>query len=224
MGLAVALLLFGSLPAWAQSCEEAIAAAEPASGLPSGLLGAIARTESGRYDAAARRVIPWAWTINAAGSGAHFPTREEAIVRTRGVIARGTSSVDVGCMQVNLRHHPDAFASLEEAFDPHANVAYAVRFLTALRQRYGDWPGAVAGYHSADPARGSSYLRRVNLAWAGAAPGPEFSSASTAAAPAPDRIVPRVAPAASRVQVFTPTALTPTARPMSVVILMPRRG
>ena len=34
----------------------------------------------------------------------------------------GVSSVDAGCTQINLRHHPAAFAYLKEAFDPVANV------------------------------------------------------------------------------------------------------
>jgi hypothetical protein len=32
-------------------------------------------------------------------------------------------------MQINLKHHPGAFASLEEAFDPQKNIAYAAQFL-----------------------------------------------------------------------------------------------
>ncbi len=35
-------------------------------------------------------------------------------------------------MQVNLGYHPEAFASLEAAFDPRRNVAYATRFLLEL--------------------------------------------------------------------------------------------
>ena len=38
-------------------------------------------------------------------------------------------------MQVNLMHHPNAFADLDEAFDPAANARYAVTFLSALYQQ-----------------------------------------------------------------------------------------
>ena len=51
----------------------------------------------------------------------------------RAVQAQGVRSIDIGCMQVNLMHHPNAFATLDAAFDPLANALYAARFLTELR-------------------------------------------------------------------------------------------
>ncbi|MCR0981861.1 transglycosylase SLT domain-containing protein [Roseomonas populi] len=229
-GAAWLLLLVAPLPGHAQQpggvegCEEAIAAAEAGSGLPAGLLSAIARTESGRPDPLTRRVAAWPWTINAAGVGAHFTSREEAVARVRELLARGILSVDVGCMQINLRHHPAAFATLEEAFEPRANVAYAIRFLTELRLRHGEWPAAIAGYHSADPVRGSGYLRRVNLAWTGA---PSAASAPPSPGSADgggrESSVMRFLPASARVQVFTPAALTPSRHVPGIVTIMPGR-
>jgi hypothetical protein len=67
-------------------------------------------------------------------------------------------------MQINLMHHPDAFASLEQAFDPQANAAYAARFLTTLHQQTGSWDRAIAWYHSATPELGDDYLRKVSAA------------------------------------------------------------
>jgi hypothetical protein len=77
-------------------------------------------------------------------------------------------------MQVNLLHHPQAFASLEAAFDPATNIAYAVRFLRDLHARTGDWNQAVAMYHSATPERGLVYQQRVMAALSGQGfvPGP----------------------------------------------------
>ncbi len=49
--------------------------------------------------------------------------------------AAGMQSIDVGCMQINLRAHPAAFASIDDAFDPAANADYAARFLRDLLQR-----------------------------------------------------------------------------------------
>jgi hypothetical protein len=34
----------------------------------------------------------------------------------------GVRSIDIGCMQINLVHHPDAFGSLEAGFDPITNA------------------------------------------------------------------------------------------------------
>jgi hypothetical protein len=71
------------------------------------------------------------------------------------------ASVDVGCFQINLLQHPAAFASLEEAFDPSANAAYAARFLLSLRDRTGSWENAIAAYHSATPELGNAYRDNV---------------------------------------------------------------
>ena len=60
-------------------------------------------------------------------------------------------NIDVGCVQVNLMHHPAAFADLGQAFDPSANVAYGAWLLATLRDATGSWERAVALYHSARP-------------------------------------------------------------------------
>jgi hypothetical protein len=79
--------------------------------------------------------------------------------------ARGVRNIDVGCMQVNLHYHPDAFASLEEAFDPAANVAYAADFLVELRREARSWTRAVGQYHSREAIRGNGYRAKVFKAW-----------------------------------------------------------
>jgi len=94
-----------------------------------------------------------------------FATAPEAIAAVRAAQAAGIRSIDVGCMQISLLHHPDAFVSLEQAFDPAANVAYASRFLQSLRLQTGDWAGAVAAYHSMTPDIGAAYAGRVAGVW-----------------------------------------------------------
>jgi hypothetical protein len=154
--------------AWTE-CRRAIAAAEAGSGTPPGLLGAIALVESGRSDPGTGRIAPWPWTWNVEGEGHVAPSREAAIAEVSALQARGQRSVDIGCMQVNLLHHPTAFSNLAEAFDPTANVRYAVQFLKELRARTGNWAEAVANYHSGEQERGLVYQRRVALARLGAA-------------------------------------------------------
>ena len=174
-GLALALLAglapFGARatePDW-QACAQAGAAAEQRFGIPGGLLRAIGQIESGRTgpDGLA---APWPWTIDVAGQGHFLPSRGDAVAAVRGLLAGGAASIDVGCFQVNLHYHPDAFASLDEAFDPLANALYAARFLTALRARDGSWQAAVAAYHSATPGHGLPYRDRVLAAWNEPAP------------------------------------------------------
>lgn len=145
------------------ACGRAIAAAEREAGIPAGLLLAIARVESGRA-APQGGVAPWPFAINADGSGRFPESRAAAIAEVTALRGRGIASVDVGCMQVNLFHHPAAFPDLEAAFDPPRNVAYAVRFLRELRARTGNWADAIAQYHSAEPGRGLAYHSRVRVA------------------------------------------------------------
>jgi soluble lytic murein transglycosylase-like protein len=147
-------------------CGAAIAAAERGAGMPAGLLGAVAKVETGRR-APDGSVQPWPWSYNAAGDGRYAASNAEALEEVRAIQARGVRSIDIGCMQVNLLHHPDAFPSLEAGFDPTTNVAYAVRFLRSLHARTGDWHQAVALYHSATPERGQIYQQRVMAALSG---------------------------------------------------------
>jgi hypothetical protein len=144
-----------------QVCAYVANMVERQTGIPSRLLHAVSLVESGRYDREAQASYAWPWTINAEGNGQFFPTKEEAVAAVRRLQARGVRSIDVGCMQVNLMHHPRAFATLEAAFDPVANVRYAAAFLAELRETTQSWDKAVAHYHSATPARGGPYRDRV---------------------------------------------------------------
>jgi hypothetical protein len=146
-------------------CRAAIAEAERGANLPRGLLQAIGRVESGRRDPETGQFAPWPWTINAEGEGKYFPTREAAIAHVRQLQARGVRIIDVGCMQVNLHHHPNAFASLEQAFDPLTNARYAARFLTELNGGRADWRQAAGHYHSQTPERARPYREKVLAAW-----------------------------------------------------------
>lgn len=169
------------IPAAAAStseCEVAGSIAERSNGLPAGLLLAIGRVESGRWSASLGRTVPWPWAINMSGNGRHAETREDAIAIVSAAMAQGVRNIDVGCFQINLLHHPNAFNGLVEAFDPAVNAGYAARFLSELRGRLGSWSAAVEAYHSADPARAIPYGRNVMTSWGAGA------SALTTGAPA----------------------------------------
>lgn len=165
-------------------CRAGIRAAETAAGIPAHLLMAIGRAESNRADPVTGAFHPWPWTINAEGRGSFFPDRAAAIAAVRQLQAQGVRSIDIGCMQINLRHHPNAFANLEEAFDPVANTRYAARFLSELRAELGDWNRAAAAYHSRTPEFGSRYQARVAELWAQESRNPA-QVAAAAAAPRP---------------------------------------
>ena len=152
-------------PALGLLCRQAVDAAERGHAIPQHLLSAIALVESGRKDPETGSFSPWPWTVNAEGEGHFYATKAEAIAAVRAMQARGVGSIDVGCLQVNLMHHPHAFASLDQAFDPNANADYAAQFLTQLHAQTGDWTRAAAQYHSMTPELALAYQRKVVAAW-----------------------------------------------------------
>ena len=165
------LILLLPWAAWAQAgeqgqlCRTAIAQAERERGLPPRLLAAIGRVESGRRNPQTGITHPWPWAINAEGRGSFFPDKAAAIAAVRALQAEGVRSIDIGCLQINLRHHPQAFATLEEAFDPLANARYGARFLSELQATRGDWMQAAGSYHSQTPGFAEPYRARVAAAW-----------------------------------------------------------
>jgi hypothetical protein len=175
-----------------QVCLQKIRGEERAHRIPSGLLAAIGFTESGRTVTGKRSV--WPWTVNAEGEGHFFESKAEAVTFVEGKLADGVESIDVGCMQINLKHHPEAFASLEDAFDPAINVAYGADFLKSLHDQANGWMAAARRYHSATPEKGQAYGELVLANWSGAAKQKELAAdtapdaAVAAAEPQPEAI------------------------------------
>ena len=126
------------------------------------LLTTISSIESGRWNEKAQQTLAWPWTINAQGKGYFFNTKAEAVQKVRQLQAAGVTSIDVGCMQINLLYHGKEFASLEEAFDPMHNVEYGAKFLTNLYENNNrDWLKAAMSYHSSVPEKARIYRRKI---------------------------------------------------------------
>ncbi|MDX5361461.1 MAG: transglycosylase SLT domain-containing protein [Alphaproteobacteria bacterium] len=174
---AVALAALSVLPAAASAgqpvrnadiCRATTAYVEQIRGMPPQLLAAVSLTETGRSirdEAGERHFVSWPWTINAEGKGYFFDSKEQAIAKVRQLQAQGMRSIDVGCMQINLRFHGEAFDSLEEAFDPLINVTYAAEFLTALFDEHRSWKKAIERYHSATEQFYVRYRSKVYDNW-----------------------------------------------------------
>jgi len=145
-------------------CLRYLQSYERSLNIPQGLLTAISLAESGR-SVGTGELVAWPWTINVNGNGQYFESKEEAVAVTRKLLDEGQRSIDVGCMQVNLRYHPNAFKTIEEAFEPGTNVAYGAKFLSSLREIQGTWPKAVERYHSAEDGRREQYRERVVALW-----------------------------------------------------------
>ncbi len=146
------------------ACLRYLQSYERSMRIPQGLLTAISFVESGRKTEDGQ-LVAWPWTINVNGQGRFFESKADAVTATRQLLDQGNRSVDVGCMQVNLRYHPNAFQSIEDAFDPALNVAYGAQFLASLHQLQGSWAKAVERYHSSEDGRREEYRERVLAFW-----------------------------------------------------------
>lgn len=143
-------------------CRDATRQAENDNQLPAFLLTAIAVTESGRPTPNRPGAAdPWPWTLYADGRGHRFETKREAMNAAQSFLDKGINSIDVGCMQVNLKFHPAAFASLEEAFDPISNVEYAALLITRNATKSGSYQQAAGRYHSRKAHRAQAYSHQV---------------------------------------------------------------
>ncbi|NQW10822.1 MAG: murein transglycosylase [Alphaproteobacteria bacterium] len=149
------------------TCITATRGAERRYQLAPHLLGAVSLTETGRWSVDHRASLAWPWTVMAEGKGRYLPSKNVAIAEVKRLQARGIENIDVGCLQINLRYHADAFDDLDAAFDPATNADYAAAFLAELKGNGGAWKDAVALYHSRDEARGSAYRQKVFDIWYG---------------------------------------------------------
>ncbi|WP_085907261.1 transglycosylase SLT domain-containing protein [Kiloniella majae] len=172
--LVLAVGVLTSVNAFAQSlsaksnsdiCADIITETEIQKKIPLHLLRAISLVESGKWDKEKGSRVAWPWTVMAEGKGRYLPTKHAAIAEVKNLKAKGVKNIDVGCMQVNLYHHSKAFKSLNDAFDPHKNVAYAAKFLVELRGKSPSWTSAVGRYHSYNQKYSTPYRRKVLTAW-----------------------------------------------------------
>lgn len=153
----------------ANTCISAITHQERRHGLPHGLLQAISLAESGRWFEDTGRdkgaIIAWPWTVTTGGEGHYLPNRVDAVAYVKSLQADGVQNIDVGCMQINLKYHPEAFSSIEQAFDATANAAYAAQFLKTRFAVSKSWIEAAGDYHSTTPTLNQSYREKVSKLW-----------------------------------------------------------
>jgi hypothetical protein len=157
--------IHGSMPDYQQSpsalCLNAERAAEMRYRLPAGLLFAISRVESGRPSPDTHRLEPWPWAMQTGDGSSYFDSKAEAVRWVQEAIESGVTSIDTGCLQVNLFFHPRAFATVDDAFDPQTNADYAARYLRQLYASTGNWRTATGLYHSQNPVLAVPYESRV---------------------------------------------------------------
>lgn len=165
--LLIVLSFFGtSCPVTAQEnnvniCYTETIKQEKQKGIRRYLLSAIATVESGKWNKDYKANIAHPWTVMAEGKGRYLPNKQQAIAEVLRLKAKGVKNIDVGCMQVNLMWHPEAFNSLEEAFDPKINVSYAADFVKRLYKTHNSWSKAATHYHSSSPSKAAKYRKRI---------------------------------------------------------------
>lgn len=146
-----------------ESLSNVFRAIEENNNIPRHLLEAIAIGESSKNFKVDEPPFPLAVSVN--GKSRYFVSKEEAVKAVRELIESGVKNIDVGCMQINLSHHPKAFNSLEEAFDPVCNISYAAKFLKDLRMRSSSWVEAMSRYHSWRSVEGEKYKQKIFNIW-----------------------------------------------------------
>ena len=129
------------------------------------LLSAISLVESGRYSKIYPTGVSWPWTVTAEGKGIFYASKEEAIKAVLDLKKKGVENIDVGCMQINLKYHPEAFNSLEDAFEPEKNVTYAANFLKKNYQETKSWGEAATRYHSKNVSKAFKYEDKLLDVW-----------------------------------------------------------
>lgn len=212
IGLAAAAIPAGATAqTMGEACQSLISTAEQRYNIPTGLLMAIALTESGDKTGG-----PNPHAMNIAGMTYIAPNIENMA----GVIQRGyntgQTSIDVGCMQVNLKYHAHNFRSPYELLNSRVNVDYGARYLASLANDTKSWRDAVMTYHNAkNPARRAWYgcnvwnnYLRVHRAGQGYMACGKANGSSTASTMAPVRVAAATPRSAPQVPLASPGPLS----------------
>ncbi len=140
-------------------CVREILLAQDRHDIPDNILLGIGLQEAGTRRN--KELVVWPWAVNAEGRGKLFDTKGSAMQWVYQQLQSGMRSIDIGCMQINLRWHPDAFSSLEDGFNPKINVDYAARLLKNHYYTTGSWRIAAGRYHSKTPDKQATYLKSL---------------------------------------------------------------
>lgn len=212
-------------------CWDAAIAAADKHGVPREIMLAITLVETRTKREG--QTGPWPWTVNVAGKGAWLDSRAQALLHAQRALARGQTSFDVGCFQLNYRWHGEHFASIDHMFEPGPSGDYAARFVKSLHAETGDWIKASGLYHSRTPKHATRYrglVQRTVTRMNGKAPEPTGLSPPTDLATAGDQRVLRVAgttvawPLQSLARVRTPTSAPQSAGAIGLGALRRARG
>lgn len=125
-------------------------------GIPASLLYAVALTESGSRVPQGLR--PWPWTLNVAGKGYRYSTRQDACIALNQFMrTNNPKRIDAGLGQINIGWNGHFFATPCDALAPYPNLQIAARLLRSHYDRWQNWTEAAGRYHH--PAGGKPAQR-----------------------------------------------------------------
>ncbi|HAU6733022.1 TPA: lytic transglycosylase domain-containing protein [Salmonella enterica subsp. enterica serovar Elisabethville] len=136
-------------------------------GVPAEALYSVSLAETSRKLPHGER--PWPWTLNVAGKGYRYSTRQEAYDALMSFMRRyPLKRIDVGIAQVNLGWNGGYFSSYHDALDPYTNLRVAARILkSCYDSNPGSWIQAAGCYHhpaGGKPARTYKAIVKRKLA------------------------------------------------------------
>ncbi|ECA1950164.1 lytic transglycosylase domain-containing protein [Salmonella enterica subsp. enterica serovar Virchow] len=137
------------------------------SGVPAEALYSVSLAESSRKLPQGER--PWPWTLNVAGKGYRYDTRQQAYDALMTFMRRyPLKRIDAGIAQVNLGWNGRYFSSYWQALDPYTNLRVAARILKSCYDSHpGSWIQAAGCYHhpaGGKPARTYKTIVKRKLA------------------------------------------------------------
>lgn len=151
-----------------EQCDHAAVLASQDTAVPLAILWALTRTETGHFQN--KTLVPWPWTVNAAGTGHWLITKQQALKTAKAAIHKNAKSTDIGCFQLNYHWHGKQFGSLANMLDPMKNAAYAAKFLGQLYQETGNWISAAGRFHSRTEKYARPYRQRFQRILSGFEP------------------------------------------------------
>ncbi|EKS4618405.1 transglycosylase SLT domain-containing protein [Salmonella enterica subsp. enterica] len=129
-------------------------------GVPAELLYAVALTESGSR--VPQGVRPWPWTLNVAGKGYRYATRQEACTALNQFLrTTNPKRIDAGLSQINIGWNGHYFDTPCDALAPYPNLQVSARLLRGHYDKWLNWSEAAGRYHH--PAGGKPAQRYRQL-------------------------------------------------------------
>ncbi len=145
-------------------CLNAIRYFEKKHNIPNNYLYYIAVVESGKWDSKIQKKAPWPWSLNVNGKTLFFKNKQDMLKKIKENINDGNVNMDIGCNQINYKHHRNNFQSIEQMINPFYNVEYSASYLHKNYKRTQNWSEAVAHYHSKNIAKNQIYIKKITSA------------------------------------------------------------